>query len=104
LCFTKYQATKTNAVLNQAPRHEEIWGSGGIAPRILNLGTIWRWVVSFTPRLLYPRGKRPQYPLDRRLGGTQSPAGRDGEDKKSLHIAGIEPRTSSTDQFKNQYA
>jgi hypothetical protein len=23
--------------------------SGGIGPRILNLGTIWRWVVSFTP-------------------------------------------------------
>jgi hypothetical protein len=26
-------------------------------------------VVSFTPWLLYPRGKRFQYPLDRRLGG-----------------------------------
>jgi hypothetical protein len=25
------------------------WGSGGIAPRILDLGTRWRWVVSFTP-------------------------------------------------------
>jgi len=23
-------------------------GSGGIAPRILDLGTRWRWVVSFT--------------------------------------------------------
>jgi hypothetical protein len=31
------------------------WGSGGIAPRILDLGTKRRWVVSFTPRLLYPR-------------------------------------------------
>jgi hypothetical protein len=44
------------------------WGSGGIAPRILNLGTRWRWVVSFTPKPLYPQGKRPCYPLDRRLG------------------------------------
>jgi hypothetical protein len=26
------------------------WGSGGIAPRILDLGTRWRCVVSFTPR------------------------------------------------------
>jgi hypothetical protein len=29
------------------------WGSGGIAPRILDLGTRWKWVVSFTPRPLY---------------------------------------------------
>jgi len=33
---------------------------------------IWRWVVSFTPRPLYRRGKSPRYPLDRRLGGPQS--------------------------------
>jgi hypothetical protein len=34
------------------------WGSGGIAPRSLDLGTGWRWVVSrsgrFTPRELSP--------------------------------------------------
>jgi len=35
----------------------KIWRSGGIAPRILNLGNRWRWVVSFTLRPLYPRGK-----------------------------------------------
>jgi len=35
--------------------HEDVRGSGGIAPRILNLSTKWRWVVSFTPRPLYPR-------------------------------------------------
>jgi hypothetical protein len=34
-----------------------------------DLGTRWRWVVSFTPRPLYPQGKSPWYPLDRRLGG-----------------------------------
>jgi len=27
-------------------------GNGGIAPRIIDLGTIWRWVVSFTPMFL----------------------------------------------------
>jgi hypothetical protein len=32
-----------------------ICGSGGIAPRILNLGTRWRWVVSFTTRPLSPK-------------------------------------------------
>jgi hypothetical protein len=29
--------------------------------------------VSFTPRPLYLQGKSPQYPLDKRLGGPQSP-------------------------------
>jgi hypothetical protein len=40
-------------------------------PHFLDIGTSWRWVVSFTPRPLYPRGKSPRYPLDRRLGGPQ---------------------------------
>jgi hypothetical protein len=44
---------------NWAPRHEGVLGSGGIAPRILDLGTIWRWVVSFTPRPLYPKERAP---------------------------------------------
>jgi hypothetical protein len=30
-----------------------------IAPRILDLGTRWRWVFSFTPRPLNPRGRAP---------------------------------------------
>jgi hypothetical protein len=36
-------------------------------------------MVSFTPRPLYPQGKSPLYPLDRRLGGHQSRSGRGGE-------------------------
>jgi hypothetical protein len=35
------------------------WESGGIAPRILELGTTWRWVVSFTPRPSHPRERAP---------------------------------------------
>jgi hypothetical protein len=27
----------------------------------------WRWVLNFTPRLLYPLGKSPRYMLNRRL-------------------------------------
>jgi hypothetical protein len=38
-------------------------------------------VVNFTPCPLYPRGKSPRYPLDRRLGGSQSQSGRFGEEK-----------------------
>jgi hypothetical protein len=59
------------------------WGSGGIAPRILDLGTRLRWVVSFTPQPLYSQGKIPCYPLDRRLGGPQSRCGCGGEEKNS---------------------
>jgi hypothetical protein len=67
------------------------WGSGCIAPLILELGTRWRWVVSFTPRPLYPQGKSPWYPLDRGLGGPQSSSGRGGEEKNSHPLPGFEP-------------
>jgi hypothetical protein len=59
------------------------WGNGGISPRILDLGTRWRWVVSFTQRPLYTQGKSPWYPLDRRMGGPQSRSGRRGVEKNS---------------------
>jgi len=42
--------------------------SRSIDPRILDLGTRWRCVVSFTYRPLYPQGKSPWHQLDRRLG------------------------------------
>jgi hypothetical protein len=64
-----------------APHHEGVWGSGCIEPHFLDLGTSWRWVVSFTPRPLYPWGKSPRYPLDRRLGVPQSRSGRRGEEE-----------------------
>jgi hypothetical protein len=67
------------------------WGSRGIAPRILELGTRWRRVVSFKPRQLYPQRKSTWYPLDRRLGEPQSRSGRGGEEKNSLPLPGPEP-------------
>jgi hypothetical protein len=75
LCLTKHHAMKT------------YWGSGGIAPRILDLGIRWRWVVSFTHRPLYPQGKSRWYPLDRRLGGPQSRSGCGGEQINSQPVA-----------------
>jgi hypothetical protein len=45
LCLAKHHAMKT------------YWGSGDVAPHVLNLGTRWRWVVSFTPRPFYSQGK-----------------------------------------------
>jgi hypothetical protein len=56
------------------------WGSD-LLGIFLNFGTSWRWVVSFTHRPLYPRGKNTRYPLDRRLGGPQSRSPRSGEEK-----------------------
>jgi len=47
LCLTKHHAMKTYC------------GSGGIAPRIPDLGTRWRWVVRFTPRRFTPRERAP---------------------------------------------
>jgi len=37
-------------------------------------------VVSFTPRPIFPQGKIPRYPLDRRLGGPQSHSVHGGEE------------------------
>jgi hypothetical protein len=79
LCLTKHHAMKA------------YWGSGSITPSILDFGTRWRWVDSFTPRLLYPQGKNLRYPFDRRLGGPQSRRGRGGEEKNSHPPSGIEP-------------
>jgi hypothetical protein len=78
LCLTKDHDIKTYC------------GSGGIAPRILNLCTRWKWVVSFTHRPLYPL-----YPLDRRLSGPQSRFGRFWEEKNSQFLPRIEPRSSN---------
>jgi hypothetical protein len=50
-------------------------------PYFLDLGSRWRWVVSFMSLSLKPRGKAPRYPLDRRLGGPHTRSGRHGEVK-----------------------
>jgi hypothetical protein len=45
----------------------------------------------FHARPLYPHGKKPWYPFDRRLGGSQSRSGRGGEEKNSQPQPGLEP-------------
>jgi hypothetical protein len=56
---TAVQALKTYPVFNYTQQHEDVWGNGSVAPRILNLGARWKRVVSFTPRPLYPQGEFP---------------------------------------------
>jgi hypothetical protein len=41
---------------NYALCYDDVWGSGCIDPRFLDLGTNWKCVVSFTPQ-----GKSPRY-------------------------------------------
>jgi len=48
-------------------------------------------VVSLKPRPLYSRGENPWYPLERRLGGTQSRSGSCGEEENSQPLPGLEP-------------
>jgi hypothetical protein len=67
------------------------WGNGGIATRIIDLGIRWRSVVSFMTRPLYPQGKSPWFPLDRRLGELKCRSERGGEEKNSQHLSGLEP-------------
>jgi hypothetical protein len=65
-------------------------GSGGVAPRTLDFGIRWRWVVSFTPRPLYRQVKSPWYPLNRSLGGPQSRSRCGGEEKHSQSLPRLE--------------
>jgi hypothetical protein len=63
-------------VPDYTPHHEAMWGTGGIAPRILNLG--WKLVV-IVFLLLSHMDKISRYPLERssgaycsRVGGNQT--------------------------------
>jgi hypothetical protein len=47
-------------------------GTWRYSSTILELGTRWRWVVTFTPRPPYPRGKGPRCSLQRRLDGPEN--------------------------------
>jgi hypothetical protein len=59
---------KLSLCFNWAPRHEGLLGGWGEKLHSFELGTRWRWVVSFTARQLYPEEKSLWFQLDRRLG------------------------------------
>ena len=67
-------------------------GRRGIAPLILNLGTRWRWKVSFMPRLLFSYGKNLWYLLNRKSDGLHSWSWCLGKEKNTLSMMGTEPR------------
>jgi hypothetical protein len=65
--------------------------SRSIDPRILDIGTSWSWVVSFTPWPLYPRERAPDAHW---IGGWLGPrTGLDDvESRKVLPLPGLELR------------
>jgi hypothetical protein len=71
---------KPVSVRNKVPRHEDVMGNGGTAPRILNLGATRKRMINFTSQPLYPQGNRPCSP---RIGGwTGLRDGRDAQVKR----------------------
>jgi hypothetical protein len=60
-CIVRNKAKLSVCLTDWALCHENVWGSGRINPRILDLGTRWRSGVSFTARSFYPRWKSPRY-------------------------------------------
>jgi hypothetical protein len=69
-------------------------GSGGIAPRIFTSALVGGELSASRPGRFSPQRKSPWYPSDRRLSGPQSRSGRDGEEKNSQPLPGLEPRSS----------
>jgi hypothetical protein len=86
----RFYSTFIPVLLTEQHAMKASWGNGAISPRILDLGTGWRWVVSFTHRPLYHQGKSPWYQLDRRLGGPQSWSGSGGEETTCQALPGLE--------------
>jgi hypothetical protein len=66
----KQSKVKVTLFLTSHHAMETYSRSVGIVPRILNIDIRWRWVVSFTPRSLYP-GERA--PGTHRIGGWMNP-------------------------------
>jgi hypothetical protein len=73
------------------PCTETYGGSKGIAPFILNLSAMWKWVVNITLWPLCPE-KEPQYSLNRRVNRTQSQSERLRKERNLLSLLVFEPQ------------
>jgi hypothetical protein len=79
------KGTSSSCLATSALPHEDVWRSGLIEPRVLHTGTSWDLVLSITPRLFYPLGKSPWYPLDRKLSGPRRRSWSFGEGNNCVH-------------------
>jgi hypothetical protein len=59
--FGRHRKIQFFPVINQTLRHEDVWGSRGISPRILYFATRWRQMVSLPLMPPYPRECSPRY-------------------------------------------
>jgi hypothetical protein len=88
-------------VFNSTPCHEDAWGDGGMAARILNFGNSYMWNGNVHASAVLPTGKKPRYPLDRKLGATRLPYRLFGEERivspVSLDVPACIPDTISTE-------
>jgi hypothetical protein len=87
----RYRPCDRRPIVTEHHAMKAYWGSRSRVPHILDPGTRCRWVVSFTPRSLYSRGKSPWYPLERWLGGAHNQTERGGKDKNSQPLRGLKP-------------
>jgi hypothetical protein len=94
LWLTKYVVMDMYPLFNEVTSNEDVLGSGCIAPRILDLGTRWRWVVSFTPDRFTPGVRTPSI---HRIGCWVAPRSSlyavARKKIPSLPLQGIEPRS-----------
>jgi hypothetical protein len=90
-CRTTESIQTCNLQLYNHIEHKGKVVPGSTASCILDFGTRWKWVFSFTLRLLYPQKNSTWHPLNRKLGGLQSRSERGGEEKNSWPLAGLEP-------------
>jgi len=77
-------------------KHHAMRTYWGVEVYLHAFGTRGRWVVSYTPRQLYPRRKMPRYQLDRDWVGLR--AGLDAVAKRKiplLHPPGIQLRSTA---------
>jgi hypothetical protein len=84
-----YKKVKLSLCLTtKGPRHEGVWGSRYADSYFIDLGTSWRWVVSFTPRPLSPPGKKPPVPIRKEAGWAPEPVRTTW--RKFLSLLGLE--------------
>jgi hypothetical protein len=77
-----------------APSHEDVWGSGDIAPQFLTWNEMEVSGLLHVPITLF-QGEQPWCPSDRRLGEPQSRSGRFGEEKNLFPLPEKEPEISA---------
>jgi hypothetical protein len=71
--LTKILRKTSLCLTNQALRHEGVRRSGCIDPQFLDLGTSWRWVVSFMPPAALSPGRVSPVPIGYEAGWALEP-------------------------------